>query len=164
MFFDFILANLPAIICALVGIGLLIFEVFLPGFGVAGLSGVALEITAVVLMARNEGAVAATVLALIALCVAAVVLTVSLRSAAKGKLSRSEIVLNATEQGYASADDLQHLTGAEGEALTVLRPAGIALINGERVNVQTDGEYIPQGTRITVARVDGNRVLVRPAS
>ncbi len=160
---DFILANLPALICALVGIGLLILEVFIPGFGLAGISGIVLEIVAVVLMARKEGATAATILALIAVAVAVLLLTISLRSASKGRISRSDMVLNGTEQGFTAADDLQDLLGQEGEAVTVLRPAGIALIGGERINVQTDGEFIPVGTPVTVTRVEGSKVLVRSA-
>ncbi len=46
----FIAANLPAILCALIGVGLLVAEIFMPGFGVAGISGIILEIIAVYLM------------------------------------------------------------------------------------------------------------------
>jgi membrane-bound serine protease (ClpP class) len=68
------------------------------------------------------------------------------------------------ETGYHSdsySDD--HLTGKEGIAESSLRPAGIAIIDGERIDVVTEGEYLAPHTRIKVLRVDGNRVVVEEA-
>jgi membrane-bound serine protease (ClpP class) len=45
--------------------------------------------------------------------------------------------------------------------MSVLRPAGIAMIEGARVDVVSDGEMIEAGARIQVMRVDGNRIVVR---
>ena len=45
----------------------------------------------------------------------------------------------------------------------MLRPAGFALIDGERVDVVSDGEPIEAGTAVEVVRVDGNRIVVRRA-
>ena len=42
-----------------------------------------------------------------------------------------------------------------------LRPAGIAVIDGERVDVVSDGEFIDAGFPVIVTRVDGNRIVVR---
>jgi membrane-bound serine protease (ClpP class) len=52
------------------------------------------------------------------------------------------------------------LTGKTGSCLSDLRPAGIAEIDGVRLDVMTAGEYIESGTRITVVEVSGNRVVV----
>ncbi|MGE0866029.1 MAG: NfeD family protein, partial [Vicinamibacterales bacterium] len=67
-----------------------------------------------------------------------------------------------TDQGYGSAPaaDLQWL-GRQGVARSPLRPAGIADIDGTRVDVVSDGAFIDAGTAITVTRVDGNRIVVR---
>ena len=40
---DFIMTNLPIIVCFVLGIGLLIVEALMPGFGIVGFSGIALE-------------------------------------------------------------------------------------------------------------------------
>jgi membrane-bound serine protease (ClpP class) len=45
-----------------------------------------------------------------------------------------------------------------------LRPAGIADLEGQRVDVVSDGEFIEVGASITVVRVDGNRIVVRRPS
>ena len=52
----------------------------------------------------------------------------------------------------------EHLLG--NQALTTLRPAGTALIDGERVDVVTDGEYLPNDTEIKVVKVEGARIVV----
>ena len=167
MFWEFVGANLPAILCALVGIGLLVLEAFLPGFGVAGVSGVVLEIAAVVLMYTSHGPMAAAVMALVDLTFAALALTLSMRSATKGRLSRSGMILNATEDtdaGYVASDDMQVFLGKEGETVSALRPSGIAVLEDVRMNVLSDGDFIPAGTKVRVTRVEGSRVLVRPVS
>jgi membrane-bound serine protease (ClpP class) len=51
--------------------------------------------------------------------------------------------------------------GKSGHATSVLRPAGIAEIDGERVDVVSDGGLIEPGTPVHVTRVDGNRIVVR---
>jgi membrane-bound serine protease (ClpP class) len=45
-----------------------------------------------------------------------------------------------------------------------LRPAGIADIDGARVDVVSDGSVIDAGAEIVVTQVDGNRIVVRRAS
>jgi membrane-bound serine protease (ClpP class) len=53
------------------------------------------------------------------------------------------------------------LLGRVGRSTSPLRPAGIAEIDGERVDVVSEGELIETGATIVVCRVDGNRVVVR---
>lgn len=58
-------------------------------------------------------------------------------------------------------DERLLLEGHTGIALSYLRPAGIAEIDGHRVDVVTEGEYIAAGDRIEVLRDDGYRRVVR---
>jgi membrane-bound serine protease (ClpP class) len=53
------------------------------------------------------------------------------------------------------------LLGATGVARSDLRPGGIAEIEGERVDVVSEGGYIPAGTAIVVVRDEGYRRVVR---
>jgi membrane-bound serine protease (ClpP class) len=67
--------------------------------------------------------------------------------------------------GYASAPETdRRWIGKRGTALSPLRPAGIAELESERVDVVSQGEYIEANTPIEVVRVDGNRIVVRRAS
>ncbi len=53
------------------------------------------------------------------------------------------------------------LIGKEGTAITPLRPAGTALIDGNKVDVVTQGEFILPGSSIIVVDTPANKVLVR---
>ena len=94
------------------------------------------------------------------LCIA---LSICLHSAANGRLSKSRLVLHdvATQAETAETNDFASFVGKEGESRTVLRPAGIAEFDGVKLNVVSDGEYIANGARVVVDRVEGNRIVVR---
>ncbi|MEI8135281.1 MAG: NfeD family protein [bacterium] len=53
------------------------------------------------------------------------------------------------------------LIGKEGTALTPLRPAGTALIDGKKVDVVTLGEFVLPGTNIIVTDTPANKVVVK---
>ncbi len=63
--------------------------------------------------------------------------------------------------GFASLD---HLEGREGRALTDLRPAGTALLGDERVSVVAIGGFIPRDSDVVVSAVEGPEVRVRATS
>ena len=70
----------------------------------------------------------------------------------------------AAAQGpeYVTSADHGALRGRTGTAVSYLRPAGIASIEGRRVDVLTEGEFIAQGTPVRVVRVEGARIFVEP--
>ena len=65
------------------------------------------------------------------------------------------------EAGFASHSTSVELVGREGVAITTLRPAGTAKIDGNRVDVVSDSEYIEKGQKIKVIAVEGIRVVVK---
>jgi membrane-bound serine protease (ClpP class) len=67
------------------------------------------------------------------------------------------------QYGSAPESDLRWL-GKRGHATSPLRPAGIADIEGARVDVVSEGELIEPDTPVEVIRVDGNRIVVRPVT
>lgn len=161
---EFIAANLPILICFIFGVGLLVLEAFMPGFGLPGISGIVLEIVAIVMTWLNHGAVAALGMTLIILSLIAIAISMSLRSATKGKLSRSKLILKDTENnesGYRSAEDMEVFLGREGVTTTVLRPTGMAEFDGVRLNVVSEGEFVQSGVKVQIVRVEGSRILVR---
>ncbi len=56
------------------------------------------------------------------------------------------------------------LLNQTGQALTPLRPSGMAMINGHRVDVVTEGGMIDRNTPVKVVAVEGMRVVVRAVS
>ena len=55
------------------------------------------------------------------------------------------------------------LVGQTGIATSLLGFAGVARIDGRRVNVIAEGECVTPGTAVRVVEVDGSRVVVRRA-
>lgn len=161
---EFIAANLPIIICFVIGIGLLILEAFMPGFGAPGITGLILEVITLVLTWFEHGPVATLAMLLIVLLVLTIAISTSLRSITKGRLSRSSLVHSDTESnedGYRSIQDLAVFMGKEGTATSVLRPTGIADFEGVRLNVSSEGDFIPAGTKVRIVKVEGAKILVR---
>ena len=96
--------NLIMIIGFVIGSGLVIVEAFIPGFGVAGISGVVLEIVALRCCWLLHGIVP-TLLALAGvLLIIGLAVFLSYRSAMNGRLSKSHLVLNDTEEAAAEAN------------------------------------------------------------
>ena len=161
---EFIAANLPIIICFVIGIGLLILEAFMPGFGAPGITGVILEVITLVLTWFEHGPVATLGMLLIVLLVLTIAISTSLRSITKGRLSKSSLVHSETESnedGYRSIQDLAVIMDKEGTATSVLRPTGIADFEGVRLNVSSEGDFIPAGTKVRIVKVEGAKILVR---
>ncbi len=160
---DFLLTNLPTVICVVAGLGLIILEVFLPGFGVPGISGIVLLLVSIVLVWVKAGMLAALGLLVVIVALLAISLSIALKSAATGRLSKSPIILKDAERaedGYSASNDMSVFVGREGETRTVLRPSGIAEFDGVRLNVVSDGTYIKQGAKVRIERVEGSRVVV----
>jgi membrane-bound serine protease (ClpP class) len=146
---------------------LLLLELLVfPGFGIAGILGIAALVIAVVRIFPNDNQWA-YVLGYTAIFGA--VLLVGLfwflpnsplfkRFALMTRLDNQPGATPLQGHNVASYD---YLSGQTGVASTDLRPAGIATIAGERVDVVTEGDFISNGTPIAVMRVDGNRVVVR---
>jgi membrane-bound serine protease (ClpP class) len=83
------------------------------------------------------------------------------KSTAFSKLILSEA--ETSDKGFVSYPSEKELVGMEGVALTSLRPAGSAQINGKRVDVVADWDYIEKGKKIKVLRVEGIKVVVEEA-
>nr|WP_242824992.1 MULTISPECIES: NfeD family protein [unclassified Dehalobacter] len=146
----------------IVGIILVILEIFIiPGFGVSGIIGLLMMIGGVFLVADSfaEG----VLYLLIILIVAGLLIYIGYKTGRLKKLWRKVALgeKQRTEEGFvAPKTDYIHYLGKTGKALTLLRPAGTAQIEGERVDVVTDGSFIPKDSAIKVIAVEGTRIIV----
>lgn len=152
---------LPSIAMLLVGFVLVVIEMYVPGFGVPGIAGILLLIGGVYF--AHPSPLGAVIMVLVIVALLCIALSICLHSASSGRLSKSRLVLHdvATQAEAESGNDLIYFVGREGEARTVLRPAGMAEFDGVKLNVVSDGEYIASGAKIVVDRVEGNRIVVR---
>ena len=152
--------NLIMIIGFVIGSGLIIVEAFIPGFGVAGISGVILEIVALRCCWLLHGTVT-TLLALVGvLALIGLAIFLSYRSAMNGRLSKSHLVLNATEVP-AEESKPDAWIGREGISVTALRPAGQIEIDGTRLNAASSGDFIEKGAAVLVTGTEGDHYVIR---
>ena len=162
--FEAVMTNLPIVVCVLAGLGLLILEMFLPGFGIPGISGIVLMIISAILVWVEAGALAALGMMVVCIALVAIALSIALKSASSGKLSKSQLILqDSVKNGEekSSSEDLSVFLGKEGVAHTVLRPSGIAEFSGVRLNVVSEGGYIAQNQAVKIEKIEGNRIVVR---
>ena len=127
----------------------------IPGFGVAETIGLATLGFAIYLVFRRlnplwGGISLAITIAVIVLLFLYLPKTSSWRQLRLDAQDKSHIV---------SADP--ELIDKEGDTITMLRPAGTVKIDGKKIDVVTEGVFIPQHTPVKVVAVRGNRVVVR---
>jgi membrane-bound serine protease (ClpP class) len=165
------LASIIEILMFVVGLGLLLLEIFvIPGFGVAGISGIILIIASIFLSMLGAdpfldfNAVSMAIIKLTVGFVASLILIFLVARFLPKSNFFKKFILSEEEkadEGFTSRTNLSELLGVEGIAVTTLRPAGTAEINGKRVDVVTDSEYIEHGKPIVVTAVEGMRIVVR---
>jgi len=152
------------------GVILLGLEVFVvPGFGIAGIAGIAALVAGLGLTLVGAGATASVIVGALGRVAVSILLALASGMALLSVLPRlpfgRRLVLDTdlrSGEGYASAPESDRLQlGHTGTALSPLRPAGVADINGARVDVVSEGSFIEAGSAIEVTRVDGNRIVVR---
>ena len=179
-------AGTLGLVLFVLGLALMAVELFVvPGFGVFGVTGILLMIASLVIASmtfdgfRSEDSMAETGKALgevvVALAGVIVVGSVLTRFLPKIPLFSSMVLAPPGAEEFA-ADEvrlapeleapsaLAGLAGVSGEAMTTLRPAGKALLDGRYVDVVSDGPFVTAGTAVEVVHVEGNRVVVRPVA
>lgn len=149
----------------ILGVILLAVEVFIPGFGFIGLGGIISIFASIVLAAPSwEEGVISLVLALIGTII---LVLIAFKFLTKRQFwSRLTLGIRYNkEEGYIpQSQDLSKYVGQRGRTYTILRPAGsVILDDGTKLDVVTQGEFIPRGERIEVLAVEGIRVIVGTA-
>jgi membrane-bound serine protease (ClpP class) len=178
------LAEVTEILIFVLGVGLLVIEVFLlPGFGVFGISGIILIFISLILsmqsftipdvqtapwqwtiLKRNFIVVG------FSFCLAVISFIVLIRYLSSVPFF-SHLILSAdvkTSAGFSSvAMDATPLLGKKGIVFTALRPVGkIAMLDdkgsqtGETIEVVTEGDFINKNEAVVIINIDGSRIVV----
>jgi len=151
--------NWPVMLCLLLGSGLIILEVFLPGFGLPGISGLLLIAGGIFIAATHFGMLTAVGILLVLIAVLALVVSWILHNMSKSGV-HSEIFLHDREELH-TKKDMQVLVGRKGTTTSALRPAGIADFDGVRLNVVTEGDFIDKDIQVEIVHADGSKIVVR---
>jgi membrane-bound serine protease (ClpP class) len=158
------------LLLAAAGVILLLIEVLvIPGFGVAGILGIAAILASLILSVTGPGDTPAFLLeaalrvafSLLFALLGSLILLRFLPRLPFGRQLILERGLTAVQGYTAPPEKDRQWLGKKGRTSSPLRPAGIAEIDGERVDVVSDGDMIDAGEPVEVTRVDGNRIVVR---
>jgi membrane-bound serine protease (ClpP class) len=148
-------------ILLLAGVGFLLMltEMFLPG-GVLGAFGALLLVAAVIVGYVRLGAFGGTIVLCVVLVCGLVGFCAAMAIFPRTAVGRKMTLGQTTSEGGSLTSTLPAI-GSEGVALTLLRPAGKALIDGRRLDVVTEGEFIEAQQSIVVTAAEGARIAVR---
>ena len=168
------LAEWDELLLFVAGLSLLVVEIaFIPGFGFVGLAGILCMVASLLLtrlpaydfwsLDQISSVVGQLALSMIIGIVGSAIL---LRALPKFALFNRLILSSETraEDGFVSAptEHDESLLAKEGVALTELRPVGVGMFDGRRVDIIAEGEFIPEKTAVKVIEARGSRVVVRP--
>ena len=143
------------------GIALIGLEMFIPG-GIVGAVGVITLVYAIIYVNKSTYYIA--FILVISLILAVILYYVNRNVFHKKLMFLDRLVLNdsiSTEDGYVASESRLELLGQKLIAYTDLRPAGVAILENEKLDVVTDGDFIEKGNKIEVIRVEGMRIVVK---
>lgn len=148
----------------ILGIVLLLAEMFVSGFGFLGAAGLVFVAFSIVLSAETAAQGLATL-------GWSLLIAIALIAGSFPLLKRStlwkRLVLDTTEakdKGYVGPPDVSIYIGQTGFAVTPLRPSGTVELDGLRVDALTEGSYIAAETQVTVIGISSGSVIVKPAN
>ncbi len=155
----------PAILL-LVGLLLVVGEVFVPTGGLLGFLAVTAVLSSVLMAFFSRGL--ETGLVFLSITAAAVPITLALAFRWWPKTPMGRRLLLEVRHGDEALPDspmrrtLRDLVGKVGTASTVMLPSGGVTIGGLSIDAVSEGMAIEAGQRVRVVDVRGNRVVVRP--
>ncbi|MBT2288122.1 nodulation protein NfeD [Paenibacillus albidus] len=145
----------------ILGLVMLVLELFVPSFGILGLLG-SISLVAGVVRAAYSYTNALASLGIAFAGAVVVIAVVAMVFKERGVWNRFILKDSLTkEQGFVPVSEKLSLVGGTGVSITPLRPAGTALVNGERIDVVTEGGFISVNAPISIVKVEGGRIVVK---
>ena len=148
-------ATVVALLLCLVGGILMLVEAIVPGFGIAGISGIILFFLSLAL-AMDDG-----IQAIFTFVLSAVVVLVIARGLWEKGEGLSVVQKLMGESAPFTRKPLALKVGDVGYARTQLRPEGIGEFNGEEIIVHSAGPLIEGHRKIEVVAIRGRSISVR---
>ena len=134
-------------------------EIFIPG-GILGILGGAAWISAAVVGWRSFPEPWNLLSACALLIVGILTFIIWIRYFPRSRVGRSLSLTDSTATYKAHSNDAGLEIGTVGEAVSTLRPSGIARFDGQRVDVVADGEWIEAGQPVKIASIEGGHISV----
>lgn len=148
------------ILLQLVGVVVIICEIFIPSAGVLSVLAAGLFCYSLYLVFAHVSTFAGSVLLAADLVIIPILVVYALKMLARSPATLRK-TLSSKEGVLSQSPDLEKHVGRTGTAITDLRPAGAAIIDGRRMDVVSRGEYIDKDSEIIVVKVTGNQIVVK---
>lgn len=155
------LAGFEVLIMFVIGLILLIAEFFVPG-GIVGIIGGAFIIMSIIFAGASVTHMLLSII--IAMAIAVVGMVVLMKFFGKKLQVFNKLVLKdatSSEEGYVSNENRVELISKVGKTLTPLRPAGVVEVDGERLDVVSEGNFVDAQKEVRIVKVEGSRIVVR---
>ncbi|MFW5972100.1 MAG: NfeD family protein [Bacillota bacterium] len=150
------------VVLFLVGLVLLILEIFVvPGFGITGIGGLTAIFASIYFLFPSFELAITAMATVLLLTVAGLIVLMKIFGSSRLWKNISLLESQTKEAGYLAQSDKKELIGKIGKTVTPLRPSGIAEIEGERIDVVSEGGFIDKNEDIIVYKIAGNRVVVK---
>lgn len=150
-------AYLP-ILVFLLGVGLLILEVFIPGFGISGIIGILFIIASFFLILG--GGVAAIKWVAFSLLLTAVGIYALSKYLPKSSFYNALVLKNNSTVAKQTTHRKDELLGKNGVTVTMMRPAGKVKIENVTYDALTEGEFLQANEPMVVSKVVGEKIYV----
>ncbi len=160
------------ILIFVVGLILIAFEIFvIPGFGVAGISGIVLAVSGLFLsLVANvdfdfsgvpTGELFGSLITVFAGSVLSVLLIIFFASRIGKKGMFRHVALTADQEGFISVPQQpKQLVGKTGIAATVLRPSGKIIVEGDYYDAVSVKGFIEKGQTVKIIKYENSQVYV----
>jgi len=146
----------------LVGFILILAEVYLiPGFNVVGILGFLIVLFAIGYVFVEAGSAEGFMALLGSIAVGMLLFYGLWKSGAWNRFILATTLRHDEESVVREHEHRARYLGQSGVAVTPLRPTGIAEIQGDRIEVVTEGEFIAAGSFVRVVAMDKRRYFVR---
>lgn len=154
-----------AALLLIVGAVFMLIEVFIPGFGFFGITGILSLIAGIVVrICQGLNLTQSIALVLISLVFFVIVSMIMIGSAKYGLLGRTglfERKSSISEDYNLVSKQYRKLVGKSGKAITKIDLAGKAKINGKIYDVMSINSYIEVGQHVKVVEIKDNTIMVR---
>ncbi|NOX35465.1 MAG: serine protease [Deltaproteobacteria bacterium] len=147
------------ILLQVIGILVIVAEIFIPSMGLLTIMALSVFFYSLYIVFTSISQTAGIIFTGLDIVLVPLLIVFGMKLLARSPLSLKR-ELSKQDGVFSQRQELEAYINMEGRSVTDLRPAGMARINSQRVDVVTDGEYIDAGTPVVVTGVAGNRIIV----
>ena len=148
------------VVLQLLGVGVIIVEFIVPTAGVLAITALCIFGFSLYWVFSHLTVGIGIIFVVADLLLIPVLVIVGARMLAASRATLRD-TLDSKSGAVSQPPEWSQVEGRDGVAVTMLRPAGSAMIDGKKYDVVTRGDFLDKGTQITVIAVDSNRIVVK---